>query len=323
MKFPAYIPESIRQFVLTQVKRVEELYKEGIIEEIAEDEWDRVTKQREERINLLVNDIRMQEVYSLLTSVFTKDEEFESFVRSAIHALDDYQKHSERMRRAKELKEETAEYARNLANKLAKLHDILREVNMEEGYHLNKTRNFIGASRFQDDEPIEMPETNELYHPRKNEWWDFAKVGILGLARVENTDEESYPMCRNYESTPIGIENLEKDKFIDGIRFAWQKAPPLTDCLKSFAEALESYELTYDWSNPHITAATSSRKRTVHVDYIRGFVALLLQYEVKITKPIMQAMAITANVVIDNPEIDVDYREVKRLVDSMKDSKPK
>ena len=78
-----------------------------------------------------------------------------------------------------------------------------------------------------------------------------------------------------------------------------------------------------------IGAAIDSRKQNDKTEYLRAFGALLIEeHRFILTTDIKKAMAIAANVVINLPDIDVTYDDVRKALaklggDSLEDSRAK
>jgi hypothetical protein len=64
-----------------------------------------------------------------------------------------------------------------------------------------------------------------------------------------------------------------------------------------------------------IGAAIASRQRSPKTEYLRAFGKLLSdEHGFALTTPIVKAMAITANVVINLPDVDVTYDDVRKAL---------
>jgi hypothetical protein len=64
-----------------------------------------------------------------------------------------------------------------------------------------------------------------------------------------------------------------------------------------------------------IGAAIESRQKSPKTEYLRAFGNLLTDvHNFALTKSIMQAMAIVANVVVNFPDVDVTYDDVRKAL---------
>jgi len=91
--------------------------------------------------------------------------------------------------------------------------------------------------------------------------------------------------------------------------------PSVTALLQTMASVARKFKPSEDGC---IGAAISSRKNNPKIEYLRAFGYLLTVYKFKLTKTMKQAMAITANVVINDPDVDVTYEDVQYSLSTMK-----
>ncbi|WP_146256197.1 hypothetical protein [Aestuariivirga litoralis] len=59
-----------------------------------------------------------------------------------------------------------------------------------------------------------------------------------------------------------------------------------------------------------------NRQQNKKTEFIRGFGAILVENGVEFTSPLMKAMAITATTVLDDPEVDVSFRDIKQTLNT-------
>jgi predicted enzyme related to lactoylglutathione lyase len=94
-------------------------------------------------------------------------------------------------------------------------------------------------------------------------------------------------------------------------RNAWFTAPDLSTLLLTVARAARDFTFTEGF----IGTTFESRKCSQKMEYLRAFGYILTNvYGVSMTKPVMRAMAATANVVINSPEIDATYDDMRKVV---------
>ena len=98
----------------------------------------------------------------------------------------------------------------------------------------------------------------------------------------------------------------------DGRRYIWSTAPTVADCLRSIAGAAHDFEPSEDGA---IGAAIGSRQSNPFTEYIRAFGTGLLENQIPLTSTVQKAMAITVNVVLNDPERDVSYKDVKQALE--------
>jgi hypothetical protein len=106
-----------------------------------------------------------------------------------------------------------------------------------------------------------------------------------------------------------GIAPEEKAR--NTLRCALGVAPEVSELLETLANAARSF-------NPSVTgmigAAVESRQRSLKSGYLRAFGKALTDHGIALTTPVMKAMATTATVVIDLPNVDVTYDDVRKAL---------
>jgi hypothetical protein len=96
----------------------------------------------------------------------------------------------------------------------------------------------------------------------------------------------------------------------NALRYAWGTAPEFSALLETVASAARDFKPS---ETGMIGAAIESRQRSPKTEYLRAFGNLLTDvHGIALTTPIMQAMAITANVVINLPDVYVTYDDVRK-----------
>ena len=103
------------------------------------------------------------------------------------------------------------------------------------------------------------------------------------------------------------------------LRYGWQYAPPLSALLRTAAKAARQFAPS---ESGFVHAAISSQKRNPKTEYLRAFGHLLTnQHNFVLTTRIMQAIAVVASVVIDLPDVDVSYNDVRKALKSLQSAK--
>jgi hypothetical protein len=106
--------------------------------------------------------------------------------------------------------------------------------------------------------------------------------------------------------------HLLGDEDITGeTRYIWGTAPSVSECLYVLAEAAQLFQPT---ETGVIGAALQTRQANVKTEYIRAFGASLVELQVPITPTVMKAMAIAANVAINDEHLDVSLQDVRQAL---------
>ncbi|WAR44285.1 hypothetical protein [Methylomonas rapida] len=276
-------------------------------------------------IKRLVHDARMKEAYQILTNAFFDDEDserqrkFDGFIYAAWSARLDFSPYREGLKQAAELRDEIAK----TADKLAGLLDRIGETGV-----LCPGEFFYIPSLLRNTDNHEMDDHN-LY------MWRAMRGYVLGdLPQRETLESEQT------EIDPAGkpeivfqIVAMDEKPDIDPaeearntLRYAWEKSPPLSELLKTVSKVAKEFKPS---ESGVIGAAIDSRKQSLKAEYLRAFGNLLTeQHGFMLTTDIMKAMAIAANVVINAPDIDTTYDDVRKALaklggDSLEDSRAK
>lgn len=259
-----------------------------------------------ECLHRLVSDPRMRDAFALLTKEFTVDQEWRSFTYAAWAARMDFTKYRDRLKRAKELKNEIAEAAKTLAN-------LIREFS-ETG--INGPDEFYSVSELLRKTDNHEMKGHNLY------MWRSMRPHILGDLPIQDaperqlTGENEEPVhpteiviVRKFKKTVV--DSLEEAREV--LRYAWGTAPDFSALLDTVAQASRAYS---PGESGMIGAAIDSRQRSVKTEYVRAFGSLLTNsHGFALTLPIMKVMAIVANVVINMPDIDVTSDDVRKALE--------
>ncbi len=254
----------------------------------------------------LAHDERMRDAFALLTREFIDDQQWRSFIYAAWAARVDFAKYRDRLKRAAELKDEIADAAEMLAklihqfsntgisgpSELYSIHELLRQTDNHDmhGHNLHMWR----AMR-----PYVLGDLPRRDIPSAQQEEETGEPPTVEIVRVFLAPEEK-----------AEIDPVEKARNM--LRYAWGTAPDLSALLGTMAKAARAFKL----SEPGmIGAAIGSRQRSPKTEYLRAFGNLLTDvHKFALTTPIMQAMATVANVVINLPNVDVTYDDVRKAL---------
>jgi hypothetical protein len=95
------------------------------------------------------------------------------------------------------------------------------------------------------------------------------------------------------------------------LRYAWGTAPDFSALLETVARAARSFKPS---APGMIGASVKSRQHNQKTEYLRAFGKLLTVQGFALTTPIMKEMVITASVVINLPDVDVTYDDVRKAL---------
>lgn len=338
MKFPAYVPQPVRDYIFEYLKGDKnhewcgaELTLDKLKKQLLESERNfKAIKQNNPKdkklievsqaensklrqsvdaystnidfMNRIAFDERMQEAYALLTSMFHEENRFKAFFSCAWSAVADYQERREDIRKAKDLKKEVSKTAR----KLARLLYSFRE------FDISPPLEFMNISTLLDKAE------HKNYDEFSVEWENLKQYAICPFENYLNKKEYS-------ELSNSKLSDFEQKRILDEIDMkmymAWSRAPNLREALNALAVAADDFEPSF--SSESIIAGTASRKNNIKTDYIRAFAVLLTDREFALTAELKRCIAIVSNVVINSPDIDVDYDAVRKVIKAMEDSNKK
>ena len=250
-------------------------------------------------------DPRMRDAFALLTTEFTVDQEWRSFTYAAWAARVDFKKHRDRLKRVTELRYEIAEAAETLAS-------LIRE--------------FSDTGLNGPDEFFSVPDL--LRHTDNHEMrgynlhmWRSMRQHVLGDLPVRNLSEiipaseridlESFAEIASAQKGARGKTEPEEEAR-NMLRYAWGTAPEFSSLLDTVAKASLAFS---PGESGMIGAAIESRQHNAKTEYVRAFGSLLTNsHGFVLSLPIMKAMAIAANVVINLPEIDITYDDIRKTL---------
>jgi hypothetical protein len=277
-------------------------------------------------IQRLIHDARMKDAYQILTNAFFDDEDserqrkFDGFIYAAWSARLDFSPYRERLKQAAELRDKIAE----TADKLADLLDQVGETGV------------LCPDEFFSIPSLLRNTDNHSENNRNLTMWRGMRDYVLGddPPQREITDSEQTKIDpTDSPEFVFKIVAMDKKPDIDPeeemrntLHYAWRTAPPLPVLLKTVSKAANEFIPSED---NFIGEAIGSRKKNIKAQYLRAFGNLLTKEHCFIlTTDMMKAMATTATVVINLPDIDVSYDDARKALaklggDSMEDSRAK
>lgn len=339
MNFPAYVPAAVRLHIttliegdsydpygwaaclasaeeaITSIDRAIEIYTQRgeedhllslRIQKVKAQEHRDVLAADVECLRRLGNDPRMREAFALLTKEFTVDQEWRSFISAAWAARMDFTKYRDRLKRTKELINKIAEAAKILASRLRELSEI----------------DMNGPGEFYSVPELLRKTDNHEMNGHNLHMWRTMRPYILGdLPRQDAAEKQSkgenqepvHPteivIVRTSEITEVD----PKEQARELLRYAWGTAPEFSALLDTVAQAAIGYS---PGESGMIGAAIESRKNNAKTAYVRAFGNLLTDsHGFTLNLSIIKAMAIVANVVINQPDVDVTYVDVRKALE--------
>ncbi len=253
----------------------------------------------------LAHDARMADAFALLTREFTDDRQWRNFTYAAWAARADFSKYRDRLKRARELKGEIADTAETLAKLIHQFADT----------------GISGPSELYSIPELLRQTDNHEMHGHNLAMWRSMRRHVLGdMPRRDIPDAKPAEECGEL-MPPIEIvlvpmgekpEIAPEEEARNMLRYAWGTAPDFSALLGTMANAARNFEPS---ESGMIGAAIQSRQRSPKTEYLRAFGNLLTDvHKFTLTTAIMQAMAIVANVVINLPDVDVTYDDVRKAL---------
>lgn len=256
-------------------------------------------------LNRLGHDPRMRDVFSLLTSEFTEDEQWRSFIYAAWSARINFKEYRERLKEAVRLKEKIAEAAESLANLI---------------HQFNEAR-VMGPSEFYSITELLRQTDNHQLNNHNLQMWRSMRGFILGDPPMEEANDIKPEAKKKNPVAKIKIEFISQDdkapidpeeKTRNMLRYAWGTAPDFSALLGTMARKARKFKPS---ESGMIGAAIKSRQSSPKTEYLRAFGNLLTDvHKFALSMPIMQAMATVGNVVINLPDVDATYDDVRKAL---------
>lgn len=136
---------------------------------------------------------------------------------------------------------------------------------------------------------------------------EFTSIRAL-LAGTDGTDPK-WPYLRS------GLLGATAGPESHGTRYAWSTAPKLAECLQTLAAAANGFEPPdFDPEFGLVGAALATRQTSEKTAYIRAFAASLSSHDIEILPPVKRAMAGTAAVILNHPDLIVSTDEVSKAL---------
>lgn len=336
MNFPAYVPAAVRTFITTQVigfdddgepqgwaeglasaekqlakieLAIETQTRRGELEDLdslRQQKADAIKRRKSlvgyaECLHRLGHDTRMRNAFALLTSEFSDDSQWHYFIGAALSARMDYGRFRERLRRAVELRNKIADTSKELAR-------LLRDIS---GINLSCLPLEFSSIR----ELLRKTDSHEFQEHDVQRWQRMRPYVLGGSAKGP---EQEYPRNTPRSSVVLRYPEGEKpnidpaEQIRANICGGWNIAPSLSELLDTVAKSAQDFRPSEDGV---IGAAIESRQKSTKTEYLRAFGHLLTDvHGFTLTTAVMQAMAIVANVVINLPDVDVSYDDVRKAV---------
>ena len=243
----------------------------------------------------------MQAAYARIVGALGTDDGMRAFVRAAWGAHMNYGTFRDRL-------EEAAELARKVAKAAGALHDLLRKAE-EFGPYL--PGEFFGIRTI-------LRQTDHEADDRNHYMWQRMRHVILGDRQDPLPQDGNVVPIRPevvlvsaLDATPLDPEEQARNM----LNYAWGTAPDVRHIIATMQRAAQDCVPTETGT---IGAAVSSQKRNRKTEYLRGFASLLRnEHHIELTADIMNAMAVTATVVLNEPDTDVTYDDVRKAVASI------
>jgi len=257
-------------------------------------------------LHRLAHDARMRDAFALLTREFTDDRQWRNFIYAAWSARVDFTKYRDRLKRAAELKSGIADTAETLAKHIRQF--------SETG--INGPGEFYSIP-----ELLRQTDNHEMQGHNLHMWRSMRQHVLGDLPRWDvpetrpaeaSGDPPTREIVRAFLAPGEKAEIDPVEEARNMLRYAWGTAPDFSALLDTVAKAGRAFKPS---ESGMIGAAIESRQRSPKTEYLRAFGNLLTDvHNFALTTPTMQAMAIVANVVINLPEVDVTYDDVRKAL---------
>jgi hypothetical protein len=260
-------------------------------------------------LNRLAHDARMKPAYVALSKDFTTDDQWRNFTYAAWAARVDYSKFRDRKKQTEVLANEIANAAENLATMLGKFHST----------------GICGPGELSSIPALLEGTDNHDMDNRNLHMWRSMRKHVLGRDGDWNDSDDVDGALNNHSpadnSVKVTVEfvALEAEAIVDTaaearnmLRYAWGTAPGLDALLETVARAAREFTAN---ESGMIGAAIKKRQSNPSTEYIRAFAHLLFdEYRFQNSTALMNAMAMVATVVINDPQVDVSYDDVRKSI---------
>jgi len=253
----------------------------------------------------LAQDARMRDAFALLTREFSDDGQWRNFTSAALVARQDFSKYRVRLKRAEELKGEIADAAETLAK-------LIHEYSDTSITGLSELFSIPDLLRRTDNYEMQGHNLHMWRSMRPHILGDMKEMDISVESPEGESSEPTLPIDIVFVQVDGEIEITPEEAARNMLRYAWGTAPHFSALLGTIANAARAFKPS---ESGMIGAAIRSRQRSPKTEYLRAFGNLLTEvHKFALTTPIMQAMAIVANVVINLPDVDVTYDDVRKVL---------
>lgn len=254
----------------------------------------------------LVHDSRMREAFELLASAVKSDEQQRSFIHAAWGARIDFSKHRDRLKKAAALTSQIANSAEELAKLLSQFADT----------GVGGPSEFFSIAellRQTDNHEMDNHNLHMWRSMRKHILGDRPEWDVPALEPVDLKGVDLHAMLQTIDAPGDDIAKIsEQEKVRNFLRYAWGTAPDFSALLRTMSNAAQSFKPR---ESGMIGAAIDSRQHNQKTEYLRAFWNLLANtYCFEPTNQVMQAMAIVASIVLDLPDVDVTYDDVRKTL---------
>lgn len=257
----------------------------------------------------LGEDNRMKDAYGILLQELSNNEQWNRFLWAAWSADREFKAHKEELKTAQTLAKEIG----NTADKLSQLLVEFQSLDLQ-----NRPREFYDVRQL-----LNITDNTHTLNYHFDRWRNL-RPSVIGqhypaVNAIKYDYDESntdFYLIEEYQAQlEQEIEFIEKNygEAEAKTHLAWCSAPHFSKLLKSLSKAASEYSPAKD----EVTnTAIKSRKSVRKTQYIRAFGQMLFADELlPQSKEIKKAISIVANVVLDDPEIDVSYDDVRKALD--------
>lgn len=259
-------------------------------------------------LNRLAHDARMKPAYVALSNEFTTDDQWRNFTYAAWAARVDYSKFRDRKKQTEVLANEIANAAENLATMLGKFHST----------------GICGPGELSSIPALLEGTDNHDMDNRNLHMWRSMRKHVLGRDAAKNDSDgvevlSNQSLADNSVKVTVEFVALKAEAVVDTaaearnmLRYAWGTAPGLEALLGTVARAAREFTAN---ESGMIGAAIKKRQSNPSTEYIRAFAHLLFdEHRFQSSSILMNAMATVATVVINDPQVDVSYDDVRKSI---------
>jgi hypothetical protein len=290
MEFPKYVPAQVQTFITARIEGSVFGYSgTGAALPVVETDC----------LQRLGKDPRMKDAFCILTAQFSDESKIRDFVYAAWAAQVNYTKYREGLKNAADLQKDIAKTSKKLALLLRKA--------------------AVNSSNC----PLAFSSIRELLRHTDNHgmrggnraMWQWVRPDVLGDAPEYNeTQKIEVPQGNGRSARPLKvITGVPTEETRNDLAYKWSMAPDLSDLLETLAQVADAYKPS---EFGMIGAAIGSRQRNPKTEYLRAFGKLLTDvHSVMLTPAVMRAVAIAATVVLNLPDVDVTYDDVRKALE--------